>query len=396
MAANKSHTIVEYFGGDSGMWSHSMTVQDYQHLIDRGWRRGVVVSVSLALSGKYVYKPTLDKTCCPQYTIRCHALKFQPSKSHKKVLKKMSKFLSNGELPAGQEDAPRLVSVSRRVLEAALCLAGEPMDSLCGEAAPREESHACRPEVTPAAIADIQQEVPENPVITGAQQEGPENLPITGAQQEGPENPVITGAQQEGPDDSQTSMKDPESVAAERTTAAAPQAGRGADPGRPPSRKAKDLRKERRLQKEVGRHGEGDAPPAAAPKALEDFLREAQPDGAPHRLEEPSGGTASLASSASAAFGFTRPESPGSGDFTVFMCSEESWPEPRQAHHTDRVALPADDRRTAAPGGEAVTDPWLHQGSTRAPPELHQSSTRAPPELHQSIYMQRLSLLKPI
>ncbi|TNN22109.1 Arginyl-tRNA--protein transferase 1 [Liparis tanakae] len=32
------------------MWSHSMTVQDYQHLIDRGWRRGVVVSVSLALA----------------------------------------------------------------------------------------------------------------------------------------------------------------------------------------------------------------------------------------------------------------------------------------------------------------------------------------------------------
>lgn len=64
-------------------------------------------------------------------------------------------------------------------------------------------------------------------------------------------------------------------------------AGRGADPGRPPRRKAKDLRKERRLQKEGGRHADGDAAPAAPhrPKALEDFLREALPDGAPHRLE---------------------------------------------------------------------------------------------------------------
>uniref|UniRef100_A0AAQ5XZV8 Arginyl-tRNA--protein transferase 1 n=1 Tax=Amphiprion ocellaris TaxID=80972 RepID=A0AAQ5XZV8_AMPOC len=77
-----------------GMWSHTMTVQDYQDLIDRGWRR----------SGKYVYKPILKKTCCPQYTIRCHALKFQPSKSHKKILKKMSKFISKGELPKGEED----------------------------------------------------------------------------------------------------------------------------------------------------------------------------------------------------------------------------------------------------------------------------------------------------
>lgn len=43
-----------------GMWAHTMTVQDYQALIDRGWRR----------SGKYCYKPIMNRTCCPQYTIR--------------------------------------------------------------------------------------------------------------------------------------------------------------------------------------------------------------------------------------------------------------------------------------------------------------------------------------
>uniref|UniRef100_A0AAR2ILL7 Arginyl-tRNA--protein transferase 1 n=1 Tax=Pygocentrus nattereri TaxID=42514 RepID=A0AAR2ILL7_PYGNA len=78
----------------AGMWSHAMTVQDYQDLIDRGWRR----------SGKYVYKPVMNKTCCPQYTIRCHALDFQPSKTHKKILKKVKKFLSKGEMPVGQCD----------------------------------------------------------------------------------------------------------------------------------------------------------------------------------------------------------------------------------------------------------------------------------------------------
>lgn len=45
---------------DSGMWAHAMTVSDYQDLIDRGWRR----------SGKYCYKPTMEVTCCPMYTIR--------------------------------------------------------------------------------------------------------------------------------------------------------------------------------------------------------------------------------------------------------------------------------------------------------------------------------------
>ncbi|KAG7230086.1 hypothetical protein INR49_009806 [Caranx melampygus] len=133
--------------GNFRMWSHTMTVQDYQDLIDRGWRR-------------------------------CHALKFQPSKSHKKILKKMSKFISKGELPTGQDD------------------------------------------------------------------------------------------------------------------------GMGADPSRPPCRKAKDLRKERRLQKEQMRqHVDGvtsvvsptpsTTHPSQAnqPKTLEDFIDESLPDDSSHCLE---------------------------------------------------------------------------------------------------------------
>ncbi|XP_043271014.1 arginyl-tRNA--protein transferase 1 [Venturia canescens] len=71
-----------------GMWAQLLSVQDYQNLIDRGWRR----------SGCYCYKPTLDKTCCPMYTIRCEALDFKITKSQKKILKRMGKFLRN-ELP---------------------------------------------------------------------------------------------------------------------------------------------------------------------------------------------------------------------------------------------------------------------------------------------------------
>ena len=37
-----------------------MRIQDYQVLIDRGWRR----------SGTYIYKPVMEKTCCPLYAIK--------------------------------------------------------------------------------------------------------------------------------------------------------------------------------------------------------------------------------------------------------------------------------------------------------------------------------------
>ncbi len=71
----------------NGLWAHTLTVEDYQDLVDRGWRR----------SGKYCYKPLMTKTCCPLYTISCHAAKFRLSKSQKSVLKKVRKYLTEGE-----------------------------------------------------------------------------------------------------------------------------------------------------------------------------------------------------------------------------------------------------------------------------------------------------------
>lgn len=70
-------SICEWFGGrekghrcgycksesgsvTSGMWGHSYTPREYELLMNRGWRR----------SGNYFYKPCMQVTCCPQYTIR--------------------------------------------------------------------------------------------------------------------------------------------------------------------------------------------------------------------------------------------------------------------------------------------------------------------------------------
>ncbi|XP_061914597.1 arginyl-tRNA--protein transferase 1 isoform X3 [Entelurus aequoreus] len=257
MAANSSYSIVEYFGGDDGyrcgycknekgnfshgMWSHAMTVQDYQDLIDRGWRR----------SGKYVYKPILNKTCCPQYTIRCDPVKFQPSKSHKKILKKMIKFLSKGELPKGPGES------------------GGPMDSVCEESGAREPSI----KMPKSAITDIQKEALECPAIIVVKRNEADTTP--------------TG--------SELPRKDPGSVLDRRTTPA-PKPGIGSDPNRPPCRKAKDLRKERRHQKEQLKHSivgvsatlTTSSPPSTPtnqPKALEDFLTETFADNSSHCLE---------------------------------------------------------------------------------------------------------------
>uniref|UniRef100_A0A8C6UAM4 Arginyl-tRNA--protein transferase 1 n=1 Tax=Neogobius melanostomus TaxID=47308 RepID=A0A8C6UAM4_9GOBI len=240
MADNKSYTIVEYFGGNSGyqcgycknstgnfshgMWSHTMTVQDYQDLIDRGWRR----------SGKYVYKPILNKTCCPQYTIRCRALKFQPTKSHKKVLKKMSKFLSSGDLPKDED----------------LDIVHESAD--CPTAAPGQG----------------EQDVSAEPNST----KNDTSVPPTPASEPKPGALFC------------------------KFVGVCFFAGTGADPNKPPCRKAKDIRKERRLQKDQKRQSsDGIAPTTKTPpsgpslsiqaKSLEDFINESLSDSAAHGLE---------------------------------------------------------------------------------------------------------------
>ncbi|GER54461.1 arginyl-tRNA--protein transferase 1 [Striga asiatica] len=76
-----------------GLWAHSLRVDDYQALLDRGWRR----------SGCFLYKPDMEKTCCPSYTIRLKASDFVPSKEQIRVSKRMKRFL-NGQLDAKETD----------------------------------------------------------------------------------------------------------------------------------------------------------------------------------------------------------------------------------------------------------------------------------------------------
>ncbi|XP_022227635.2 arginyl-tRNA--protein transferase 1 isoform X2 [Drosophila obscura] len=97
-----SVSIVQYFGSQSGkcgyctgtncsksngMHAYRLDCQDYQDLIDRGWRR----------CGNYCYKLKNKDTCCPCYTIKCDALEFKLTKSNKRILRRMNRFLRDGK-----------------------------------------------------------------------------------------------------------------------------------------------------------------------------------------------------------------------------------------------------------------------------------------------------------
>ncbi|KAL2769187.1 arginyl-tRNA--protein transferase 1 isoform 2 [Daubentonia madagascariensis] len=264
-----SPSIVEYFEGEdfyrcgycknesgsrsNGMWAHSMTVQDYQDLIDRGWRR----------SGKYVYKPVMNQTCCPQYTIRCRPLQFQPSKSHKKVLKKMLKFLAKGEISKGNcED--------------------EPMDSTMDDAVAGDFALINK--------LDIQCDLK---TLSDDLKESFESEKKKGKKKE-ESNELI---QSQDVEEKLGSGEPSHSVKVHMV----PKPGKGADLSKPPCRKAKEIRKERKRLKLMQQNPAGELegfqaqsqPPSLflpkaksnQPKSLEDLILESLPEDASHKLE---------------------------------------------------------------------------------------------------------------
>ncbi|XP_066456962.1 arginyl-tRNA--protein transferase 1 isoform X6 [Eleutherodactylus coqui] len=304
-------SILEYFGGEDGnrcgyckseagnvshgMWAHSLTVQDYQDLIDRGWRR----------SGKYVYKPLMSQTCCPQYTIRLSALNYQPNKSHKKVLKKMQKFLQDGEVCNSTSDG---ISV-------------EPMDSQadspvsCNTSFKREISEdELKPLCTEGEDPAAQHREKAMEKITDGETHKDHGDPI-------------------------------DTTTVKTTVYSMPKPGKGADTSKPPRRKAKDIRKERHLQKMLLQKGDQTSQPsavtptAAKPKAggsksIEEFIDVPDRENVAHRLEvklvpvsmEDPEFVASFESSAALYAKYQMsvhkdlPYECGPGEFTRFLC----------------------------------------------------------------------------
>ncbi|XP_031244384.1 arginyl-tRNA--protein transferase 1 isoform X4 [Mastomys coucha] len=238
-----------------GMWAHSMTVQDYQDLIDRGWRR----------SGKYVYKPVMNQTCCPQYTIRCHPLQFQPSKSHKKVLKKMLKFLAKGEISKGNcED--------------------EPMDSTMEDAVDGDFALMNKLDIK-CDLKTLSSDLKGS--IESEEKEKEKTL-----KKEESKELIHPQAIEEKLASGEPSQSIKVHIG--------PKPGKGADLSKPPCRKAKEMRKERKRLKLMQQNSAGAfegfqaqgqpvclLPKAKSnqPKSLEDLIFESLPENSSHKLE---------------------------------------------------------------------------------------------------------------
>ncbi|TFK55797.1 hypothetical protein OE88DRAFT_1621421 [Heliocybe sulcata] len=83
----RSETKSSYKSGSVIAVGPGLSCDVYQKMIDRGWRR----------SGTYCYKPDLKRSCCPQYTIKLDALKFKPSRSHRKLVYRWNRFILEGD-----------------------------------------------------------------------------------------------------------------------------------------------------------------------------------------------------------------------------------------------------------------------------------------------------------
>ena len=66
-----------------GLLSYRMTCQDYQDLVDRGFQR----------SGRFVYRADMKRTCCPQYVIRMDVTEFTVTKAQRRVIKRFNEYL---------------------------------------------------------------------------------------------------------------------------------------------------------------------------------------------------------------------------------------------------------------------------------------------------------------
>ncbi|XP_061401409.1 arginyl-tRNA--protein transferase 1-like [Musca vetustissima] len=247
------YTIVDFYGpqksrcgyckgtqcsvGD-GMHAYVMAPRDYQDLIDRGWRR----------SGHYCYKQDNTKTCCPHYTIKCDVSEFKLSKSHKKIIKRMNRFLRDGKRDKNEEgqSTPQTTNGTEN--------GDRDEDSNaamgCGI---REEVQA--PNV-PIKDINLEQFAKANGEKDSEEKSAKEKTPSVDVQK-----PIKKSAED---DDTPNNSRKSDS-----------------DITKPPCKKAKQMRLERKLAKQAAKGLPAvieKKPPRNQEKTLKEFLNEAKPD----------------------------------------------------------------------------------------------------------------------
>lgn len=234
-----SVSIVEYFSENSGsscgyckgksssfshgLWGHILTPSDYQEMIDRGWRR----------SGKYCYKPTMNKTCCPQYPIRCNVKEFIPRKSHKKVMKRFHNYIVNDTGGIKKKNSIELPPLS----ESKLRYNSQSYDSDDSDDDNTTEDKQMQLDNEKADEVEEKLKMTDDKCPNVAYNVGNNSFSDTEipTKNEMTSNDCKPGSTHDANND--------------KTTKSSIKPGLGPDPNKPPARKAKDIRRERALLK---------------------------------------------------------------------------------------------------------------------------------------------------
>ncbi len=283
-----------------GIWAYKMSCRDYQDLVDRGFQR----------SGKYVYRPVMRRTCCPQYVVRLDSRKFLMSKAQRKTVKKMRRYLVEGLPPkptnatkpaasaggaseSGREDVPSCTPMEE---EGTSCIKEE-------ESRPKAEEEVgdwMRKEEESEAATTMSSSQPSLPATREGSERG---LSATTSQDRSsasaeprldskePNDSIGCAIAREDPPgdgwatvNSQEKEKGGDGKVAEKRrkqTKKPARTGAGPDPTKPRCRKAKVMRRERKAQKHYQHQGnpkcqqaESDMSSSSAPQPFTQNLEE--------------------------------------------------------------------------------------------------------------------------
>lgn len=86
-----------------GVIAHLISSKIFNQFLELGWSR----------SGRYLYKPIMIETCCPQYTIRLDINKFKISRTQKRVMKTIYNYLKYDQVPSKKFIKQNTLSVSK-------------------------------------------------------------------------------------------------------------------------------------------------------------------------------------------------------------------------------------------------------------------------------------------
>ena len=175
--------------------SETVPYDMFERLMERGWWR----------TGNVVFKPQLARVCCPSFAIRLPVEKFELAKSHRRVLNMWKNFLIHGD--------------------------------------PRWENRPSRTNVQSSRTISEEEDTEREDVKKGSEDE-----PGTESHESVSNGPLLPTVR---------SAKQPESSIEGRGKKKVVRPGEGADPNRPPCRKAKVVRAERLREKRERQKAQG-------------------------------------------------------------------------------------------------------------------------------------------